>query len=249
MRSLFFITTLSSLATGFGLPNFPVKGHEWIPAGPKDSRSPCPGLNVLANHGYLPRSGKNIDLPTLHSAFVDAYNYAPDTFDDVFGLVQTFKLTTTGNISTFNLADLAKHDYIEFDGSLSRNDFYFGDNLHFDPKIWATMSQRMALNEVTRDPMSKYVTVESAAKARAARVADAMKINPTFNASSTEMMGSPGTMALWLTTLWDDSVGAAPKEWVKSFFEWERLPYTKPKRQKTGEDIGNMLAKVQAVQV
>lgn len=80
------------------------------------------------------------------------------------------------------------------------------------------MSQRMALNEVTRDPMSKYVTVESAAKARAARVADAMKINPTFNASSTEMMGSPGTMALWLTTLWDDSVGAAPKEWVKSFF-------------------------------
>lgn len=128
------------------------------------------------------------------------------------------KLSTTGNSSTFNLADLAKHNYMEFDGSLSRNDFYFGDNLHFDPKIWATMSHWMALNKVTSDPMSKYVTVESAAKARALRVADAKKVNPTFNASATEIMGSPGTTALWLTTLWDDSVGAAPKEWVKSFF-------------------------------
>lgn len=128
------------------------------------------------------------------------------------------KLSTTGNISTFNLADVAKHGYMEFDGSLSRNDFYFGDNLHFDPKIWATMSQRMALNEVTNDPTSKYVTVEVAAKARAARVADAMKANPTFNASALEMVGSPGTTALWLTTLWDESAGAAPKAWVKSFF-------------------------------
>lgn len=181
-------------------------------------RSPCPGINVLANHGYLPRSGKNIDLPTLQNAVADAYNYAPNTFDDIFAEVQSLMLSTTGNISTFNLADVAKHGYMEFDGSLSRNDFYFGDNLHFDPKIWATMSQWMALDEVTQDPMSKYVTVESAAKARAARVADAMKANPTFNASALEVMGSPGTTALWLTTLWDDSVEAAPKEWVKSFF-------------------------------
>ncbi|KAL7921470.1 Cloroperoxidase [Trichoderma austrokoningii] len=249
MRSVFFISTLSGLATGFALPNFPVKGHEWIPAGPHDSRSPCPGINVLANHGYLPRSGKNIDLPTLQNAVAAAYNYAPNTFDDVFEQVQALKLSTTGNISTFNLVDVAKHGYMEFDGSLSRNDFYFGDNLHFDPKIWATMSERMALNKVTKDPMSKYVTVETAAKARAARVADAMKVNPTFNASALEMQGSPGTTALWLTTLWDDSVGAAPKEWVKSFFELERLPFTRPKKQKTNQDIGNMFARVQAVQV
>lgn len=26
---------------------------EWAPAGPSDSRSPCPGLNTLANYGYL----------------------------------------------------------------------------------------------------------------------------------------------------------------------------------------------------
>lgn len=27
--------------------------HHYIAPGPEDSRSPCPALNVLANHGYL----------------------------------------------------------------------------------------------------------------------------------------------------------------------------------------------------
>ena len=31
--------------------------HPYVPANPGDSRSPCPALNALANHGYLPRDG------------------------------------------------------------------------------------------------------------------------------------------------------------------------------------------------
>lgn len=31
--------------------------NTFIPPGPTDNRGNCPGLNVLANHGYLPRSG------------------------------------------------------------------------------------------------------------------------------------------------------------------------------------------------
>ena len=34
--------------------------YTYQPPGPDDSRSPCPALNALANHGYLPRDGKNI---------------------------------------------------------------------------------------------------------------------------------------------------------------------------------------------
>ncbi|CAG8835038.1 22518_t:CDS:2, partial [Racocetra persica] len=34
--------------------------HEWQAPGPDDKRSPCPALNTLANHGYLPRGGENI---------------------------------------------------------------------------------------------------------------------------------------------------------------------------------------------
>lgn len=39
--------------------------HRYEPSRPTDSRSPCPALNVLANHGYLPRDGKNIPADLL----------------------------------------------------------------------------------------------------------------------------------------------------------------------------------------
>ena len=35
----------------------PEEGFEFQEPGPGDSRGPCPGLNLLANYGYLPRNG------------------------------------------------------------------------------------------------------------------------------------------------------------------------------------------------
>lgn len=173
---------------------------------------------MLANHGYLPRSGRNIDIDAVRSAVSAAYNYAPATFDSAFKQASDFNLTTTGNASTFHLADLAKHDNVEFDGSLSRNDIYFGDNLHFDDKIWATTSARLKLNDLGPEKSERYVTVEAAAMAQAARIVDAKKANPNFNASENQMTGGQGTTALYLTTLWDDEAGAAPKSWIRTWF-------------------------------
>lgn len=31
--------------------------HKFVAPGPTDQRGPCPGLNALANHGYLPHNG------------------------------------------------------------------------------------------------------------------------------------------------------------------------------------------------
>ncbi|KAJ5233153.1 Chloroperoxidase [Penicillium chermesinum] len=208
--------TLASLATASS--DWQHSDHAWHPAGPFDSRSPCPGLNALANHGWLPRSGKNIDLDTFRSAISGAYNYEPTSMDFIFSLALKFNLTTTGNQSTFNLVDLARHDEIEFDGSLSRNDIYFGDDLHFDPTVWASTARRLQLYDTRGSVEDQYVTLEAAARARAARVADAKRANPSFNASANQMAGSPGTTALYLTTLWDDKVGAVPKSWIKAFF-------------------------------
>ncbi len=41
--------------------------YTYQPPGPDDSRSPCPALNALANHGYLPRDGKDISPDVLQS--------------------------------------------------------------------------------------------------------------------------------------------------------------------------------------
>lgn len=221
------------------------KGHEWHKPHPKDpnfsqylpypsrssltspnylitylpcppGRSPCPGLNVLANHGFLPRSGRDISLPTLRDAVSAAYNYEPTAFDQPFRDAIAFNLSTTRTPdSTFHLADLALHDAVEFDGSLSRSDFHLGDNLNFDPKVWGGVARNLGLDDESK---REFVSVEVAAKARAARVKEAMRLNDRFNASAAQMAGSPGTTALWLVTLWDDEKGAAPKRWVKAFF-------------------------------
>ncbi|KAK0648319.1 Chloroperoxidase [Cercophora newfieldiana] len=229
------------------------KGFEWHPpvAG-RDVRSPCTGLNNLANHGFLPRSGKNIDIETLRVAVKAAFNYDPETFDFAFKQAVDFNLTTTGNPQTFNLDDLAKHDAIEFDGSLSRNDFYFGgNNNHFNPAIWASTAKYLKLYDYGPHKKDRYITVEAAAKARAARVKDAMKVNPAFNASEAQQMGSPGTTALYLTTMWDVDAGAAPKAWVRSFFEKERIPYLLgyKKSPKNSKSIGDMFEAIASVEV
>jgi hypothetical protein len=56
------INTLYLIPAVAGLPDFAKSSHgrrpsdginPYVPKGEGDSRSPCPGLNVLANHNYL----------------------------------------------------------------------------------------------------------------------------------------------------------------------------------------------------
>ncbi|KAH8897324.1 Cloroperoxidase [Thozetella sp. PMI_491] len=57
---------------------FPSRSTETLPYVsplPGDSRSPCPGLNALANHGYLPHDGRNITGPMMVAAFSKAMNF------------------------------------------------------------------------------------------------------------------------------------------------------------------------------
>lgn len=229
----------------------------------------------MANHGWLPRSGKDISLKDVRDATGHAFNYAPHVFDDPVGAVFTFNLSTTETPDvTFNLDDLgsaAAHDTVEFDASLSRNDFLVtGDALHFDRDVWGPVAENLGLK--AEGDNEGVVTVGVAAKARAARVKDAMEVNPAFNASDLQVDGSPGTTGLYLTTLWDDEVGGAPKAWVKAFFgeyyhgvphfwwyhadmlaEEERIAYHEgfmsPGKAKDGETLGDMVEAVLAVPV
>jgi hypothetical protein len=48
-------------------------------------------------------------------------------------------------------------------------------------------------------------------------VKDAMAANPDFDPRG-QPAGSPGTSALYMTSLWDDEVGAVPKAWIRALF-------------------------------
>ncbi|KAH6655793.1 Chloroperoxidase [Truncatella angustata] len=144
-------------------------GYQWQPSGPFDLRSPCPILNSLANHGYLPHGGRNIDAPTLNAALSAGLDFDPSAFSDV--VENALSTSTTGNSSTFNLDDTAVHNVIEHDGSLSRDDIAHGDNLHFSPEVWA-----QTVSHFTEDTIS----IEVAAKARADRIVIASSTNMNF---------------------------------------------------------------------
>ena len=80
-------------------------------------RAPCPGLNTLANHGFLPHDGKNIDLNTTIAALGNALNADPLFSTMLFQQAVTTNLATP-NASTFSLNDLDNHNLIEHDASL-----------------------------------------------------------------------------------------------------------------------------------
>ena len=44
----------------------------------KYKRSPCPAVNVLANRGFIPRSGKHVSYPELAQASRDVFNFGDD---------------------------------------------------------------------------------------------------------------------------------------------------------------------------
>ncbi|KAJ7599081.1 Chloroperoxidase [Mycena floridula] len=55
--------------------------HFWKALEPHDLRSPCPGLNMLATHGYLPRNGKGLTGSMILGAASAVYNVAPEVLN------------------------------------------------------------------------------------------------------------------------------------------------------------------------
>lgn len=274
------IATFVGVALAFPGESKEPKGHEYRAPTTFDSwsslrslfwadiiegRSPCPGLNALANHGFLPRSGKNIDYDLVNEATILAYNYKNGTWFDAVQMAFTTNVSTTDTPNeTFDLFDLARHDAIEMDGSLSRNDIYFGDDVHFDATVWSGVAKDLNLYDTRHEA---FVTVEVAAQARAARVELAMSMNPTFNSSESQQRGTFGTTGLYLLTMWDDAAKAAPKSWLRPFFgtsieaaadarakfiaEEDRIPYkegfVRPQKLKDQDRLGKMVQAVIAV--
>lgn len=70
-------------------------------------RSPCPGINAIANHGYLPRNGLNISLEQFITGFREGLNFDAEFVRDAVKVYQPF--TTTGYNNTLNLNDLDHH--------------------------------------------------------------------------------------------------------------------------------------------
>lgn len=209
LPSATILLTLVSAASAY-----PTEANAWKAPGPGDSRGPCPMVNSLANHGFLPRDGLNISLAQFVTAFRESVFLADDATALVAG--KALAASTTGNPNTIHLSDLNKRGVIEHDGSLSRGDAAQGDNHSFNPAIWASVAAHF-----TEDKIS----IATAAKARKDRLAAAQAANPSFAMSASDVQNSMLETALYLRVFGDGVNGNARRDWVKTLFEQERLPY------------------------
>ncbi|CAE7068000.1 unnamed protein product [Rhizoctonia solani] len=106
-------------------------GHEFQAPTPEDSRSPCPALNAAANHNYLPHSGKNLGFFQLFKAVRELYGLSYP----LAAILSIGGILLCGSKGKLDLAQLAKHNKIEHDGSLAHEDLADGDNKNVSPRL------------------------------------------------------------------------------------------------------------------
>ncbi|KAF4994431.1 hypothetical protein FDECE_13131 [Fusarium decemcellulare] len=145
-----------------GLQKFPEPSHPFRAPGPTDQRGPCPGLNTLANHGYIPRSGI-ATIGQIQAGTAKLFNMGADlsallavggALDG--GDILSQKMSIGGPDDRVGLLNgalnkifgkpsgIAGHGkFNEGDASATREDFYLhGDNISFQPKYFKQMHQQ-----------------------------------------------------------------------------------------------------------
>ncbi|KAJ7059242.1 Cloroperoxidase [Mycena amicta] len=186
--------------------------HTWIAPTATDVRSPCPGLNTLANHGYLPRNGKNLTIPIILDAALQGFNVGPSPI-----LVGAKLGLLSGDApDTLDLDALALHSLIEHDASISRGDFALGDNLHFNETIFSTL--------VNANPGVDFYNATSAGLVQKERLAISLATNPNVTNTEKEFVIRSIESGLYLSVMGNAITGVAPKNFVQIFFREERLP-------------------------
>ncbi|KAM0689363.1 hypothetical protein Q7P36_011441 [Cladosporium allicinum] len=188
----------------------------FTPPGHNDVRSPCPGLNALANHGFLHHDGRNMTLPHLLEGLAAGLNMGPDFSVLIGGLGLLASPDPLG--LAFDLNDLDQHNFpIEHDASLSRKDAYFGNDYSFNSGIW---------NQTKSFFKNGKTALLPAALALANRTADSEETNPEFVYGLREFIQRYGEMSIFIQAMGGDTLtGVTRLDWVDQLFTQEKLPY------------------------
>ncbi|KAI1459856.1 Cloroperoxidase [Annulohypoxylon moriforme] len=209
----------------------------WVAPGPNDVRAPCPMLNTLANHGFLPHDGKGITVNKTIYALGTALNIDQPLSVELFNFAAT--TNPVPNSTYFDLDHLSRHNVLEHDGSLSRQDAYFGPADVFNEAVF---------NQTKSFWTGDTITIQMASNARVARLMTSNLTNPEYSLSDLGSAFSIGESAAYVGILGDKKSGTVPKSWVEYLFEKERLPYdlgfSKPKEPFVANDLGDMITQI-----
>ncbi|EXX79003.1 hypothetical protein RirG_009780 [Rhizophagus irregularis DAOM 197198w] len=176
---------------------------EYRPPGENDVRSPCPALNCLANHGFLPRSGKDFSMSELIEALNKGFNTSR-----AFASVQTL------GAFTMSLSDLQRHGILEHDASLSRQDAAIGDHVNVDKTL---------VDLLLTYKVGEKINIESLAKLHHVRYTDSKERNKDFYYGWRQQSLSFGESSLLLCVIGGATNKEVDAKVAEIFFKEERL--------------------------
>jgi len=189
------------------------KTYDFCPAQDGDARSPCPALNALANHGYLPRDGKNIGAWDLVRALKKGYNLST-----VLAFILAFgSILILGQYKSVSLHDLARHNLIEHDASLAH-----GDDVDDDEYAPTKVDEELlaALCAEGGKELPDRMTLKDAARIRLKREAECK----TLDSVHAEIARGEIVIAIGVLGGKDAAKKGVPISTLHDWMQHERLP-------------------------
>ncbi|KAI0379379.1 Cloroperoxidase [Hypomontagnella monticulosa] len=187
--------------------------NPWKAPGPNDFRGPCPMLNTLANHGFLPHNGRNITKETTIHAMGSALNFNESLASLMFQMAVI--ANPEPNATFFTLDQLNVHNVLEHDASLSRTDAFFGNNHVFNETIFK--ETKVYWTEPILD-------ANMLANSKLARQINSKAFNPNYTFTETVENFSLGEVAAPIVAFGNLDAVTVNRTLVEYFFENERLP-------------------------
>ncbi|KAL8279007.1 hypothetical protein RQP46_008676 [Phenoliferia psychrophenolica] len=185
----------------------------WAPAGPTDSRCPCPGINSLANHGFIPHSGRGVSLANLIIASAVYLGIGPS----ITATVGPFAVIASPQMDgTIDLNGLNQHGYIEHDVSTWHNDYNLGNNHIPNATKFDHMISLMPQG-------TKNLDFGTVSKAHYARLLEAQGGNPSLSYGPVPLFFTYLECGLMMSVT-GGVLANPPVEWARSFVVDERLP-------------------------
>jgi len=194
--------------------------HPFSPPADTDSRTPCPALNALANHGFLPHDGKAINHDSLKEYLTSVYGFSHAvSLGSVEVAWQLCGKFISGKKAPTDLHEFAKHNVIEHNASLAHADAAEGE-------VYApvTTDQGLLQDLVSRSADGQFLTIEDLSRVRVERE-DALPVPLSKKDQSTGRAAS----GLLLNRFGDNE--KVPVSDVQTFLGESRIPdtYTGPK--------------------
>ncbi|KAL8750802.1 MAG: hypothetical protein Q9199_006835 [Rusavskia elegans] len=248
-----------------------LKRGEYQPPTANDLRSPCPVVNAFANHGLIPRDGRNVRAEELDTAmkelglsitirktlvwgaYFERYDNRPSGLKDFitsplaylhwhFG-IRNIGQKDSDKTACLDLDQLSRHGAIEHDVSITRRDFAQGGDNH--------SKQEDLVDQLLQSSSDgSYITTSDFARLRRKRLEQQKKDNPELCFPGVLHLVTAGQIAAIQRVFGHgDKESRIPVSYAEALFREERLPVKEGWRKSQGWLAGVVGVVVQLVRV